>query len=85
MGLQLKLNWFEKETEEFTGKEYSQDLGDDVSVIERLDLSVEEDINNGEFEVKQGFASVLQPYFKHEIEINKFDYFVAFNYQKNKW
>lgn len=82
MGLQLKLNWFDKKTDVFVGEEYSKDQGDDVSVIERLGLSVEEDINNGEFDVLKYFSPILQPYFENKIMTDEFDYFIAFNYKK---
>jgi len=36
MGIKVRLNWYDKETEIGVGKEYSVDLGDDGSVIEAL-------------------------------------------------
>ncbi|MBD2784836.1 hypothetical protein ID858_05925 [Xenorhabdus sp. DI] len=38
MGIQLNLVWFDRKNEDFIGDEYSQDLGDDNSVIEQCGL-----------------------------------------------
>jgi hypothetical protein len=47
MGLKLRLEWYNKQTESYEGEEYSEDLGDDGSVIEALRIPVENNINNG--------------------------------------
>ena len=37
MGLKLRLDWYDKKTKLGEGEEYSNDLGDDLSVITALD------------------------------------------------
>lgn len=51
MGLKLRLEWYSKQTESYEGEEYSEDLGDDDSVIEALGIPVENNINNGGFNI----------------------------------
>ncbi len=53
MGLKLNIVWFDRKSEEFIGEEYSGDLGDDGSVIEKLGLPIQDNINNGGFDVKK--------------------------------
>jgi len=53
MGLKLRLEWFSKQTESYEGKEYSTDLGEDGTVIEALGVPLENNINNGGFNVSQ--------------------------------
>ncbi len=59
MGLKLNIAWFDKKTEEFIGEEYSRDLGDDGSVIEKLGLPIEDNINNSRFNVKNNMYQSL--------------------------
>ncbi|PAU99272.1 hypothetical protein CBG25_20185 [Arsenophonus sp. ENCA] len=80
MGLKLRLSWFEKTADDIAGEEYSRDLRDDGSVIEQLGLTIEDNVNNGEFNVKSHWVTVLNPYFNHKIQYDKYDYFVSFDY-----
>ncbi len=80
MGLKLRLESFDKSTENLINEEYSRDLRDDGSVIEQLGLPIEDNVNNGVFDVKPQWVTVLQPYFKHPIQYDKYDYQVAFHY-----
>ncbi|MEB0203975.1 colicin E3-like toxin immunity protein [Pseudomonas sp. CCC3.1] len=82
MGLKVRLAWYNKSTELGEGKELSQDFGDDVAVLIHLKLSTEHDINNGEFNVKNDWLTILQPLFMHRINLDAFDYQVSFNYKK---
>ncbi len=84
MGLKLDLSWYDKSTEEGVGEEYSRDLRDDGSVIEQLGLPIEDNVNNGEFNVKSHWVTVLQPYFKHQIQYDKYDYQISFVY-RDEW
>lgn len=84
MGLKLRLTWFDKKTDEFVGAGYSEDLGDDDTIIELLGLSKDETMNNGEFEFIQNWIIFIQPYFKNIILMDKYDYFIAFDY-RDQW
>lgn len=85
MGLKLDLTWFDKKTEEFVGEEYSKDFGDDGSVIESLGLPLKDNINNGGFDVEKTWVPLLQPHFKHNIEIDNFWYQISFVYRDGIW
>lgn len=82
MGLKVRLAWYDKSTGLGEGKELSSDFGDDVAILVQLNLSVEQDINNGEFNVKDDWLTILQPLFVHYINLDAFDYQVSFNYKK---
>ena len=84
MGLKFRIQWFDKFTELGEGGERSSDQGDDLSVIESLELPTKTTINNGCFNVSNEWISILQPYFKHDINLEKYDYTVAFDYS-DKW
>lgn len=83
MGLKLRLEWFDKQTENFQGEEFSDDLGDDESVLNALGIPVENNINNGGFNVGSQWVAIIQPYFRHTIEITDFDYQISFDYREN--
>ena len=85
MGLNLDLTWFDKKSEEFKGEEYSKDFGDDGSIIERLGMPLKDNINNGCFDVKNEWVPLLQPYFKHQINLSDSSYFVSFDYRDGDW
>ncbi|MBQ0371185.1 cloacin immunity family protein, partial [Providencia rettgeri] len=51
MGLKIHLVWFDKQTEEYVGEEYSLDLGDNDSIIEETINPEENIINNGCFDM----------------------------------
>ena len=81
MGLKVRLAWYDKNTEYGEGKEDSKELGDDTSVMNQLNLSVDNDINNGSFDVKIDWLENLQPLFAHRIDLKVYDYQVSFNYR----
>ena len=83
MGLKLRLEWFDKQTENFQGEESSHDLGDDESVLNALGIPVENNINNGGFNVGIQWVAIIQPYFHHSIEIADSDYQISFDYREN--
>ena len=85
MGLKLRLEWFERKSEEFIGEEYSKDFGDDGSVIESLGMPLEDNINNGGFDVEKSWVPLLQPYFKDKIEVEKYGYQISFDYRDGNW
>ena len=81
MGLKLRLEWYSKQTEAYEGEEYSEDLGDDGSVIEALGIPFENNVNNGGFGVPQDWVKILQPHFQHSIDWTSYDYQIAFDYR----
>jgi len=84
MGLKLSLEWYNKQTESYEGEEYSEDLGDDGFVIEALGIPVENNVNNGGFDVPQEWVKTLQPHFQHSIDWSRYDYQIAFDY-RDSW
>lgn len=85
MGLTVELSWYDKKTEFMVEDETSDDLGNDVSIVEALNLSIEHDVNNGCFDISHQWIIVLQPLFRHRIDLNAFDYQVSFNYKKTPY
>lgn len=83
--MKLRLEWFEHKTEAFLGEEYSEDFGENGAVIEALGLPLKDNINNGGFNVKSEWASVLQPHFKALIEVEKYWYQISFDYRYGSW
>lgn len=81
MGLKLRLAWYDRNTGQGEGVELSQDFGDDVSVMDELGLSIDHDINNGEFDVANEWLTILQPLFMHSIDLCLFNYQISFNYK----
>ncbi|ASV34720.1 colicin transporter [Pseudomonas sp. NS1(2017)] len=81
MGLKVRLEWFDRTTECLSGMEESANLGDDYSVISKLGLSVDEDVNNGMFELRREWLPQIQAHFSHEIKLSESDYFIAFDYE----
>ena len=81
MGLKVRLEWFDRTTEHLCGAEDSADLADDYSVISNLGLSIDEDINNGMFELRREWLSLVQVHFSHAIALSESDYFIAFDYE----
>jgi len=84
MGLKIRLEWYDKETELGEGEELSQDFGDDGSVIEALGMPIDNNINNGGFDVGPQWVNTLQAHFQHVIQLSSYDYQVAFIY-RDKW
>lgn len=82
MGLTVKLSWYDKKTECIVENERSEDFGDDVTIVEALNLSTKHDVNNGRFDVEREWLTTLQPLFEHRIDLNEFDYQVSFHYKR---
>ena len=81
MGLKLRLAWYGRNTGLGEGVEFSQDFGDDVSIMDELGLSIGHDINNGEFDVANEWLTILQPLVMHSIDLGLFNYQISFNYK----
>ncbi len=77
MGLKVRLEWFDRTTEWLIGEEDSPDQGDDYSIVMKLGLSVDQDVNNGMFELHREWLPLVQPYFAHQIALSESDYFIA--------
>ncbi|MDS0788903.1 colicin E3-like toxin immunity protein [Proteus vulgaris] len=85
MGLKLHTQWFDKKTEEMIGEEYSKDFGDDDFLIdETIDPKDENIINNGVFDLHEGWVKAIQKHVTHKIELNKYLYQISFDY-RDKW
>jgi hypothetical protein len=61
MGLKIRLEWYDKETELGEGEDLSQDFGDDASVIEAFGMPIENNINNGGFDVGPHWVNSFNP------------------------
>ena len=81
MGLRVELDWFDKETEYGVGQEYSMEFGEDGAIMGKLKLPVAHNVNNGGFDVEREWLVVLQPLFKHSIDMDIYDYRVSFVYR----
>lgn len=77
MGLKVRLEWFDRTTERLLGEEVSADQGDDYSIVTKLGLSIDEDVNNGMFELRREWLPPVQPHFSHQIALSESDYFIA--------
>lgn len=84
MGLKVRLDWYDKKTDLGEGQEYSEDFGDDASLLSALGLPLENNVNNGGFDVEGAWVSVLQHYFSHAIDLSAYDYQVSFDY-RDQW
>ncbi|WP_413817501.1 colicin E3-like toxin immunity protein [Pseudomonas sp. P9_31] len=83
MGLRLRLEWYDKQTEICQGEESSKDLGDDESILDALGIPVENNINNGGFDVGSHWIDIIQPHFRHLIDLGTHDYQLSFDYRES--
>lgn len=81
MGLRVELEWFDKTTEHWVADECSIDFREDSAVMEKLEILIAHNVNNGGFDVKHAWLETLQPLFRHRIDLNIYDYQVSFNYR----
>ncbi|EJF7710261.1 MULTISPECIES: colicin E3-like toxin immunity protein [Providencia] len=85
MGLKLHTQWFDKQTGEFMGEEYSEDFGDDDFLIDKtIDPKDENIINNGVFDLQKEWVIEIQSHVIHQIDLDKFVYQVSFDY-RDEW
>jgi Cloacin immunity protein len=80
MVMKVRLEWFDKLTENLEADEYSANVEED-SILKALDLHNEPQIYAGGFNVLPNWIAILQPNFQHAIEPNLFDYQISFRYQ----
>ncbi|MCQ9186780.1 cloacin immunity family protein, partial [Streptomyces sp. IBSBF 2953] len=66
MVMKVRLEWFDKFTENLEADEYSANLEED-SILKSLDLHNEPQIYAGGFNVLPTWITILQPHFQHVI------------------
>lgn len=81
MVMKVRLEWFDKQTENLEADEYSANLDEDDGILKALDLHDEPQIYAGGFDVLPSWIAILQPHFRHVIEPRFFDYQISFRYQ----
>ncbi|MFC6339532.1 cloacin [Pseudomonas sp. CCM 7891] len=81
MAMKVRLEWFNKQTDNLEADEYSADFEDGDGILNELDLHEEPQIFAGGFNILPSWISTLQPYFRHVIEPSLFDYQISFRYQ----
>lgn len=81
MTMKVRLQWFNKQTEDLEAAEYSADFKEDDSILDELDLHEEPQIYTGGFDVLPSWIAIIQPHFRHLIEPGLFDYQISFHYQ----
>ena len=81
MVMKVRLEWFNKQTENLEADEYSVNLEEDDDILKALDLHDEPQIYAGGFDVLLSWIAILQPHFRHVIEPRLFDYQISFRYQ----
>jgi hypothetical protein len=84
MGLKIRLRWFDKISELLIEKEYSKGFGNDTEILDELNIPSENNINNGNLDVVAEWVEILQPYFKHHLDLSRYDYQISFDY-RNFW
>ena len=80
MSYKLRLQWFNKKNSEGEGKEFSAILDDSVFFLDDIGLSDEPQIYDGVYNVRDEWLSYIQPYFKHIINFQHYDYQIAFRH-----
>ena len=81
MVMKVRLEWFDKQTENLEADEYSANLEEDDGILKTLKLHEEPQIYDGGFDVLPDWIAILQPHFRHVIEPGLFDYQISFRYQ----
>ncbi|UVM72884.1 cloacin immunity family protein [Pseudomonas alvandae] len=84
MGLKIRLRWFDKVSELLVEKEYSKDFGSDTEILDELNIPSRININNGNLDVVGEWVGILQPHFKHYLDLSRYDYQVSFDY-RDEW
>lgn len=84
MGIRVRMHWFDKAKALSVDREYSADLGGHNAIFKSIGLSVDHNVNNGNFPVEKHWVTFMQPLFYHWIDLEHYDYQVAFDY-KDKW
>lgn len=80
MSYKIRLQWFNKKTSEGEGKEFSGILDNSIYFLDKIGLSDEPQIYNGVYDVRNGWLQHIQPYFQHQINLQQYDYQLAFRH-----
>jgi len=80
MAYKMRLQWFNKESCDGEGKEFSAVLDDSVFFLDKLGLSDEPQIYDGSYDVKDEWLLYIQPYFQHQINLQHYDYQLSFRH-----
>ncbi|MBV4413707.1 hypothetical protein J0B02_12915 [Enterobacteriaceae bacterium YMB-R22] len=78
MSYRMRLQWFNKQTTEGEGKEFSAILDNSVYFLDKLGLSDESEIYDGGYVVKVDWLPYIQQYFQNQINLQQYDYQLAF-------
>jgi hypothetical protein len=81
MTMKIRLQWFNKTTDNLEASEHSADFEEEDSILNALDLNEEPQIYAGGFDVLPSWITILQPYFQHVIAPGLFNYQISFRYQ----
>lgn len=81
MTMKIRLQWFNKKTDNLEANEYSANFEEDDTILNALDLNEEPQIYAGGFDVLPSWIAILQPHFQHAIEPRFFNYQISFHYQ----
>ncbi|MPQ86853.1 cloacin [Pseudomonas sp. MAFF 730085] len=81
MAMKVRLQWFNKQTDNLDADEYSANFEDDDIILNALGLHEEPQIYAGGFDVLPNWIAILQPYFRQVIEPDLFYYQISFLYQ----
>lgn len=68
------MQWFNKQTSEGEGKEFSGALDNSIYFLDKIGLSDEPQIYDGVAE----WLPYIQPYFQHQVNLQRYDYQLAF-------
>jgi hypothetical protein len=82
MGIEIRLEWYDKKTEALESNEYAN-FGEDDSLLVALGLDKEPEIFDGGYDICSTWIAVIQPHFQHRIDPNCFDYQISFRYRKD--
>ena len=78
MSYKIRLQWFDKQTSEGEGKEFSGVLDNNVYFLDKIGLSNEPQIYDGVYDVVVEWLPYIQPYFQHQLNLQRYDYQLAF-------
>lgn len=78
MSYKIRLQWFNQQTSQGEGKELSDVLDSNIYFLDKIGLSDEYQIYAGVYDVVGEWLPYIQPYFKHQLNLQKYDYQLAF-------
>ncbi|MDF7679445.1 colicin E3-like toxin immunity protein [Enterobacteriaceae bacterium ESL0689] len=78
MSYKMRLQWFNKQTAEGEGKKFSDVLDNNVYFLDKIGLSNELQIYDGVYDVIVEWLPYIQPYFQHQLDLQRYNYQLAF-------